>query len=86
MVKGSDAHSPDVEVNGNTRPFLLSPLHFGWPMHRPRLFSLGTRKGVCYFDENAGMQKLNCLFEKHNMDCSVFYCAPTASGQIGSAG
>ena len=53
LVKEVDASGssavPGAHVNDTSSDaFLLSPHCFGWPLHRPRLFELGTLRGICH--------------------------------------
>lgn len=66
-----------------TDPWLLSPVNVGWPMHRPRLYSIGLLKSKCYFEpvgasiSTSGMQRMVHLFEKPALPCSCFFSAPS---------
>lgn len=67
-------------------PFLLSPHHIAWPLHRPRLYSVKVLKGKCKLadfkeaDGNvvSGLGRIKTLFAKPTMDCSCWCLAPQA--------
>lgn len=83
LVIGADRLAPVAQsFDGSgieARPFLLSPVHFGWPMHRPRLYSVGCLRSKCYMDEPVGLNRLPALFAKPGCDSSEFLCAPSAA-------
>ena len=37
---------PSANAHAELRTVMLSPMHFGWPQTRPRLYTLGIRKGA----------------------------------------
>lgn len=70
--------------DAESRSWLLSPQQVGWPMNRPRLFTLGLRKGRCTLDTTgcqgtSGYERIKFLFQKPGLDCSCFFVAPTES-------
>ena len=66
-----------------TEAFLLNPFDFGWPLNRPRLFTVGTLKGTCYLnakpDGQSGLIEVQRLFQSCTLDCRSLFVAPQDS-------
>ena len=66
------------------QPIMLSPHHFGWPMHRPRAFTVLTKDAACHLgsDEpghsNRGINTCQELFRKPCLSVAALYTAPKA--------
>ena len=76
-----DEEHPDgdpicIEDEVLVQSWLLSPHQLGWPMHRPRLYTVGILKEKWTVD-SSGLQKIAALFRKPGLNCSCFYCAPS---------
>lgn len=79
MGRGLD---PIGEINSTEKAWLLSPHQFGWPMSRPRLFTVGIKKesvklNSSWCQGSSGLEKMRYLFVKPNMNSSCFFCAPS---------
>ena len=76
--KGSQVQS--VVNDSCKEAFLLNPHDFGWPMNRPRLYTVGTLRGTCHLklgpDQQPGLISVTNLFEKCTLDCRSLFVAP----------
>lgn len=93
LQKSADTGEPvAIPDDPDGTPFLISPLHVGWPMHRPRLFSVGTLRRSCAFhslgkfegssdsdSKTSSFTRITELFAKPSLTCECLYCAPKAS-------
>lgn len=53
---------------------IISPHHLGWPVHRPRRYTIGVKKGTLLFDHERFGSELNQLLRKPSVDCGILYC------------
>ena len=64
-----------------TKRLSVSPHHFGWPCHRPRLWTVLTKDSSCFMNSRQkNLKSLAYLFRQPILDCSVFFCAPRVPG------
>ena len=59
----------------NGKRWLLSQHQFGWPEHRPRLYTVMTKRSTCKLD-TPGLQSIFELMRAPALPVSALYCAP----------
>lgn len=63
------------------KPFLLSQHQFGWPEHRPRLYTVLTLIESCYLS-NPGLQCIFELMRSPAISVAQLWCAPKDSHMV----
>ena len=71
-----DIDSLLLQEDPNKR-LLLSQHCFGWPEHRPRLYTIMTRDATCSLKD---VNMIHRLFRRPVLPVSSLFCAPQASG------
>lgn len=64
-----------LSQDGNPKRLMLSQHMFGWPEHRPRLYTVMTLTHACYLAD-PGLALVKELFRTPSMSVSSLFCAP----------
>lgn len=85
LIKVTDPASGKKVMYGaiddaTTDAYLLNPGQFGWPLNRPRLFSVGTLTSKCFLQPKpngeSGLSNIGSLFVPCRLDCRSLFVAP----------